>query len=416
MSMAATDIKGMITIKIKPRHDGHTDQYNRIFMVKLLMISSLIMGISWFQDSIHCIVPDSHKISGGFVSATCWIQGVYVYKELQDKVDKVAYYGIPKNMDNDGMLSGTEDLCTTSPKLSARPNPNCRPMTKTFYLQYQWMPFLVAALAILYYLPYVAFTTANQDLISLRKEVKKDDVDPDKITKYYFNHRTNPPKAMALRVLANILVKVLYFAANLVTLLGLNNLLNDEFISYGSKWAKWSSLDNHIAFDYMGMRDFPKPGNQLLPPFGYCEMYESARDVKHTLANKHKFVCELSQNILYQYVLVVLWFAIVFGIVISSVGLVLLIIHYAIGMFGIKFYGRTNRKIFKSLSFREIEYLEFIQRKNVVLYQEILEKLRETFVGPNAPNMDDEYALRDNVDDKHPLYPSLPPKERFEHA
>ena len=57
MSMVATDIKGMITIKIKPRHDGMTDQYNRIFMVKILLISSLVMSVSWFKDSINCIVP-----------------------------------------------------------------------------------------------------------------------------------------------------------------------------------------------------------------------------------------------------------------------------------------------------------------------------------------------------------------------
>ena len=77
-------------------------------------------------------------------------------------------------------------------------------------------------------------------------------------------------------------------------------------------------------------------GNLLLPPFGYCEVYQSAKDILVTLANKHKFVCELSQNILYQYVLIVLWFALIFGIVISIIGLVLLVVHYAIGIFGIK--------------------------------------------------------------------------------
>ena len=57
MAMVATDIKSMLSISIKSRHDSYTDQYNRIFMVKMLLVSSLIMGISWFQDSIHCMVP-----------------------------------------------------------------------------------------------------------------------------------------------------------------------------------------------------------------------------------------------------------------------------------------------------------------------------------------------------------------------
>ena len=57
MAMVATDIKGLLSVTIKSRHDSHSDQYNRIFMVKLMLVSSLVMGISWFQDSITCIVP-----------------------------------------------------------------------------------------------------------------------------------------------------------------------------------------------------------------------------------------------------------------------------------------------------------------------------------------------------------------------
>ena len=70
------------------------------------------------------------------------------------------------------------------------------------------MPFLIAALAIIYYVPYIAFVSTNQDLISLRREMKRDEVDPDQIARHYFNHRTNPPKTMAMRLLINILVKV----------------------------------------------------------------------------------------------------------------------------------------------------------------------------------------------------------------
>ena len=60
-------------------------------------------------------------------------------------------------------------------------------------------------------------------------------------------------------------------------------------------WINWSRLDNSIAFDYMGERHFPKPGHKLLPPFGYCELYESARDERVLRVNQHKFLCELTQ-------------------------------------------------------------------------------------------------------------------------
>lgn len=410
MAMIAGDIKGMLTIKIKPRHDGMSDQYSRIFMVKILLISSFIMSISWYKDSIQCIVPDSHGIDGGFVSATCWIQGVYVYRELIDKIDMVAYYGMPKNMDNDGMLKGTEELCSTQPKLDVEPSADCIPMTKTFFLQYQYMPFLIAALAMLYYIPYIAYIASNQDMILLRKDAKDENADPTQIAKHYFNHKINPPRTLAMRVLMNVIIKALYFAANLISFLGLNSILNDNYIQYGTKWSRWSVLDNHIAHDYMGMRDFPKPGNHLLPPFGYCEMYESARDVKHTLANQHKFVCELSQNILYQYALLVLWFCVVMGIIISGMGLIVLLVNYAVGLFGARPHGAAGKKIFKALTFREIEYLEYLRKKNIVLYQEVLEQVKERILGPNAPSMEDGYPL-DNLSDKRPLYPSLPRKD-----
>jgi len=410
--MVATDIKGMLSITIKSRHDSHMDQYNRIFMVKLFMVTSLIMGISWFQDSISCIIPDAHGISGGFVSQTCWIQGVYVYKELKDRVDEVAYYGIPKDITLDGILkdSPSGELCPLVPKLNKRPSENCKPMEKTFFLQYQYFPFMIASFAILFYIPYVAFRTANNDLISLKNTVKGDEPDAEKIAKHYFDTRTNPQRNNMLRIVFNVLIKVLYLVANLVCFLGLDSLLNGEFTSYGSKWISWTRLDNSVAYDYMGMRDFPKPGNNLLPPFGYCEVHASAKDIKESYANKHKFVCELSQNVLYQYCLVVLWFALIFGIVISCVGIIVLFVHYAIGIFGFKAHGPTGKKIFKLLSFRELEYLEFIRKRDIALYGEVLDKLKDIKLGPNAPR--DEYPARRG--DDLPLYPSLPPKDRYE--
>ena len=126
------------------------------------------------------------------------------------------------------------------------------------------MPFLIASLAILFYVPYIAFRTANNDLISLKNTVKGDDPDPEQIAKHYFERRTNPQRNNMLRVVFNILIKILYIVANLVSLLGIDNILNGEYMSYGSKWVSWSQLDNSIAYDYMGMRDHPKPGKNFV--------------------------------------------------------------------------------------------------------------------------------------------------------
>lgn len=79
-----------------------------------------------------------------------------------------------------------------------------------------------------------------------------------------------------------------------------------------------------------GKRNYPKPGNELLPTFGFCEVFETAKDVLNTKINRHKIVCELSQHILYQYVFIILWFAMVFGIVVSVIGLLVQIIGHLV--------------------------------------------------------------------------------------
>ena len=85
---------------------------------------------------IDSFIIDLHAIDGDdkFVPGACWIRGFYVYKQLQTRFDKTAYFGIPKDMDMDGMMTdGT--LCTTQYQFEREPNPDCKPMEKTFYLQ-----------------------------------------------------------------------------------------------------------------------------------------------------------------------------------------------------------------------------------------------------------------------------------------
>ena len=85
--------------------------------------------IDSFIIDLHAIHEDDK-----FVPGACWIRGFYVYKQLQTRFDKTAYFGIPKDMDMDGMMTdGT--LCTTQYQFAREPNPDCKPMEKTFYIQ-----------------------------------------------------------------------------------------------------------------------------------------------------------------------------------------------------------------------------------------------------------------------------------------
>ena len=68
-----------------------------------------------------------------FVGSTCWIQGVYVYRELSRRNDDVAYFGITKDIDVDGSQNG--ELCKTWNRLEDSANEGCVPLKKTFYQQ-----------------------------------------------------------------------------------------------------------------------------------------------------------------------------------------------------------------------------------------------------------------------------------------
>jgi len=365
------DAKKILKVSIKVRHDGYADQFSRILMVRIMMLGAFLIGLNWYSDNIQCIVPGSLGINGGYVSSACWINGLYVYEEIRSHADQLGYYGVPRAINHNGKLPSGH-LCATVN--AHKVTPDCKEMTKTFFLQYQYLVFVVACLAALYYCPYVFFKMANADFISLKDNLSKDNVDT--ISKNYFNLDINPPKKQRLRIFLNLIVKVLYIVVNIVGFMIVNGVLNGRFTSYGSDWISWGTLDNEIAYDYMGKREFPKPGNALLPSFALCEVHESAQDIKHVVTNKHKFVCELSQHVLYQYVFVILWFAMISGVVIASVGLLLQITDHLLTVACFLRHGHA-RKLYKTLTLRECEYLEYIRKTNLALYGKLIQRLKE---------------------------------------
>lgn len=372
MSMITGNLKGLLTIKIKARHDNFTDQFNRIFMVKMAMVASFLLGLNWFKDTITCIIPGTAGIDKGYVHQACWIQGFYIFKDLPlEQTHSLQYYGIPKDLKMDGMLPDG-NLCKIDPS-----NPACIAMEKTFYLQYQWFPFYIAMIGFLFYMPYILFRFINNDLISLKTTIKGIDPDIDSIVKNYFNYQINPKFRQQLRLVANIFVKICYLLVNVIAFAATDALLNGDFRKYGSKWIDWSKETNEISYDYTGSRNLIKPGEILLPNFGLCEVLELGKDIKHTLYNNHRFVCEISQNILYQYVLILLWFLYIFGMVVSCIGLIMKLVDHLITITCFLSQGSQAKKVYQALTLRECEYLEFVRKKNMPVYGKLIRKLKE---------------------------------------
>ena len=181
---------------------------------------------------------------------------------------------------------------------------------------------------------------------------------------------------MRIRIFMNVVVKATYIAVSIMAYLCTDSLLLGNFKNYGVQWIRWSNFNHSRAFDFF-VGNEPKPGNVLLPSFGFCEIQEASMDIQHVFFNKNKFICEISPNILYQYVFVVLWFVIVSSIAISIAGLIINLTGHVITMACFLKDGSPAKKVYKHLSLRECEYLTFIRRKNIPLYGEILEKLNQ---------------------------------------
>ncbi|XP_066914751.1 innexin inx3-like [Clytia hemisphaerica] len=365
--MAPPDIKKLLRIKIKPRKDPYTDQFSRIFMVKMMMLTATITGLSWAKDKFTCIVPKNHETTAAFVQKACWINGVYIYKNL-NPVFNSFYYGIPKDISHNGE-NNYGALCNSDK------DQNCDPLEKTFYLQYQWFPLGVAALAFLYYLPYLLYCVVNADLILLKNSIKKkkrEEVDYQELIDKLFTPSNSPHGAA--RTLLNLLVKILYIIVNVLGIVTIDSAINGEYVSFGTSWTKWLRLTPDQRHDYTVPRN-PKAGHSLLPAFGLCEVVTAANDLKNTIYNKHTFVCELSQHVLYQYILIILWYIIVAGIIISIIGFLMHIFSDFTAAFCIGFQGRDISTLYRALNTRERQLLDFVRKKNMPVFGELLDKL-----------------------------------------
>lgn len=356
--MNALSFKDVISVKVRPRCDSWTDQWNRLIMSKIFFITSIIIGVDYFQDEITCILPENTALDDTFVSSVCWISGFYIYPELRNRWKHVGYHGIPKDLTLDG-TNDRGDLCSTKSRYG-EVDDNCVALFREFFLQYQWYPFFVAALAIAFYSPYILYRIANSDLIELKNILYSEKEPKQKLLANYFDASLNTTCGKKVRIIATLLVKLLYIGVNVASFFVIDYTLSGRFINYGPEWIKWNQLNNEVGYD-LRARGYPKPGNELLPSMGICEVHEASRDVRNTLLNRHKFICEISQNVLYQHCLLLVWFLLLLGAILSSIGLLSQIYIYANIMVCICCKGK-DKYSYKCATLREYMYLQLIRK------------------------------------------------------
>ena len=183
MAFIAGNVKSLISFKIKTRHDGYTDQINRIIVTKVFIVASLVMGIDWFHDTVSCIPPlepnANRELPNTYIEKACWVKGFYIFPLNRPHMGQSSYYGIPNDLREDGVREqrdGGADFCNTVDLFGKKKKGVCEKMHKYYFLHYQWMPFLVFSMAGMFYLPYILFRMVNTDMISLKLNMKDDQV------------------------------------------------------------------------------------------------------------------------------------------------------------------------------------------------------------------------------------------------
>ena len=198
---------------------------------------------------------------------------------------------------------------------------------------------------------------------------------------------------MRCRVALNFLNKFCYCLVNYGTFKILNAVLNGNFVDYGADWVAWIS-NNTTRLDFMSRRA-PTPGNRLLPTFGMCDIHDTRNSLTRNYANRYTVVCEISSHLLYQYMFVIMWFLLVLSICISIFG-VLLHIGGHLRILLIVRQQKLIAPIAAKLMHREIEYLEFLRRRDLTTYGKVLRRLqtfkkKETHNGGVLRSLEMEY-------------------------
>ena len=109
-----------------------------------------------------------------------------------------------------------------------------------FVFQYQWMPFYVCTMALMYYVPYLFFNAVNRDTFTLKEDLKKEDAQEEQIIRGYFTEHCKYRKKgrYTVRQTLNIAIKLSYVGVNAVALTGTDVPFEKKFLVYGIQWIK----------------------------------------------------------------------------------------------------------------------------------------------------------------------------------
>ena len=81
----------------------------------------ILLFSDFFNDKMNCIRPSTSKTGecDDYVPSVCWIQGLYVYKDVYGDINDYHAYGMPRDPTKDGLTPTGHHLCEVSYYMTA---------------------------------------------------------------------------------------------------------------------------------------------------------------------------------------------------------------------------------------------------------------------------------------------------------
>ena len=122
----------MKTLK-KGDSDSVASRRNRILGSKIIFMIVVITAWCWSKDKMNGHQGEERPYPK-FVTKSCWMRGLFLYKELMAEPRPSREFGFPDDIGDDHIQNNCLiPSCT---------GPGCQKMARVYFSSYQWLPFL----------------------------------------------------------------------------------------------------------------------------------------------------------------------------------------------------------------------------------------------------------------------------------
>ena len=237
---------------LKKRNDSVASRWSRILVSKIILVIVIITSWFWSKDKMNC-----HKSEEGpypeFVTKSCWMKGLFLYKGLMAEPRLSRKFGIPGNVGDDHIQN--------NPLMSRCTEPGCKKMTRVYFSSYQWVPCLFLSFSFFLQMPYLVFRQGLMRNLQVTNYTARD------IYKLWFSQGKGygPMSCISqsLYSFIHVMVEVCYVIVNVIIFKACEKI----FISFSQ-------------------RDICR----LFRTVGVCMIYEKKRELLVSMTNNHVYL------------------------------------------------------------------------------------------------------------------------------